>query len=94
MPEAAGHRHIVTSVIEANKGKFLRMKFVADVLHEEFSSKGFKIPLEEEPGASELNVYLDNSRMINILGVKPIDPKKTLIDMANSLINNGAIKKT
>ena len=69
------------------------MKFVAEILHKEFGPKGYKIPLEEEPGAVDPNVFLDNSRMINVLGVKPIDPKQTFIDMANSLIAINAVKK-
>lgn len=35
----------------------------------------------------------DNSRMINVLGVTPIDLKTTLIEMTYSLIERGFIPK-
>lgn len=35
----------------------------------------------------------DNSRYINVLGIQPHDPKKSLIDMAYSMIEKGHIPK-
>ncbi len=87
LPEAVGQRHILISI-----NKYITMKPAAEILHEEFHSKGYKIPLEEEPG-EDPNNSADNTRMIKVLGVTPTDYKKTIIDMANSLINAGLVKK-
>ena len=70
----------------------MTMKTAAEILHAEFGPKGYKIPLEQEPG-DDPNNSADNSRMVKVLGVTPTDYKKTIIDMANSLINAGLVKK-
>ena len=87
--EAAGHRHILVSL-----NNFVSMKTFADILHEEFSPKGFKIPIEENSGANDgKHSMVNNNRMKTVLGItEPIPLKKTVIDMANSLIENGLAK--
>lgn len=35
----------------------------------------------------------DNGRLISVLGIKPIETKKSVIDMAYSLIERGYIPK-
>ena len=35
----------------------------------------------------------DNSRLINVLKIQPTELKKSLIDMANSLIERGIVAK-
>ena len=35
----------------------------------------------------------DNSRLINELSIQPIELKKSIIDMANSLIERGIVPK-
>ena len=39
-------------------------------------------------------IQLDTRRMTNVLGIKPRDPKLTIIDMAYSMIENGMVKKS
>ncbi len=36
----------------------------------------------------------NNERMIKVLGITPIDQKKSMIDMAYSMIESGKVKKT
>ena len=82
-PDAVGHRHIITSSRE-----FVPMKQWADILIEEFEAKGYQIPREVEENTKPLTrSILDDSRMINVLGLTPHDIKSTIIDMANSVIS-------
>lgn len=85
--EAVGHRHIIISL-----NKNITMKTAAEILHAEFGPKGYKIPLEQEPG-DDPNNSCDNTRMVKVLGITPTEYKKTIVDMANSLINAGLVKK-
>ena len=85
--EANGKRHIVASNIRFNS-----MKEFADILREEFEPKGFNIAKDEEPGPGN-NTRVDNSRLIQVLGIEPIALKNTLVDMANSLIEAGIAEK-
>ena len=87
LSEAVGHRHIIISL-----NKYMTMKTAAEILHQEFSPMGYKIPLEQEQG-DDPNNSADNTRMIKVLGVTPTDYKKTILDMAYSLINAGLVKK-
>jgi hypothetical protein len=66
------------------------MKQWADILNEEFGSKGYKIPIQLDNGKT-LFAKIDDSRMRNILGIIPRDFKSTIIDMANSVIENKLI---
>ena len=87
LAEAVGHRHIIIS-----QNKYMTMKTAAEILHKEFSSKGYKIPLEQESN-EDPNNFADNTRMTKVLGITPTDYKKTILDMAYSLINAGLVKK-
>lgn len=87
LPEAAGHRHIITS----EKKMFTRQR-AAEILAKEFGPKGYKVNTQVIP-AEDSNNSIDNTRMIKVLGITPIDYEKTVIDMANSLIDLGVIKK-
>ncbi len=87
VPEAAGHRHIIVSL-----NKYISHQVAAKILHEEFHSQGYKIPLELEPN-EDPNNEADNTRMVKVLGVTPTEYKKTIIDMAYSLIDAGMVKK-
>ena len=63
----------------------------AEILHEEFSSKGYKIPTEPEskdPPKGSKGTW-DDSRMRNVLGMTPHDFRATITDMANSVIEQG-----
>ena len=83
-PEAAGERILIIS-----STNFIPMIRWAQILDKEFTSKGYKIPLEEvETGeAKGKTAKVNDSKMRNILGIKPIEFEKTVIDMAYSLIN-------
>jgi len=36
---------------------------------------------------------VDNTRLTSVLGVKPIDAKQSIIDMAQSMVERGIVKK-
>jgi nucleoside-diphosphate-sugar epimerase len=82
IPDAVGHRHILVS-----SNTTISMKQWADILNEEFGPKGYKIPTELDNGKT-LFAKIDDSRMRNVLGISPRDFKSTVIDMANSIIEN------
>jgi len=88
-PAAVGHRHPIVSQRE-----LIPMKKVADILFDEFHSKGYtKIVRKEAQDGAYAESTIDDSRMINVLGIKPIPLKQTIIEAANSLIENGLVKK-
>ncbi len=67
----------------------------ANILHEEFSEKGFNIPTEldeQKIEAKGKSSKIDDWRMRNVLEIAPTDFKKTIIDMAYSFIKNGIVK--
>lgn len=68
----------------------------AEILHDEFAQKGFKIPIELDENQEQIpmgkNSKIDDSRMRNVLGITPTDFKSTIIDMAYSIIQNGIVK--
>jgi hypothetical protein len=89
LPKASGQRHLVSTTNTP-----ITIKFIAEILNEELSPKGYKISTEslnDEDGKRTVN-YIDNSRMVNVLGVSPIDLKKTLIDTVYSFIEHGIFK--
>ncbi len=86
---AVGHRHPILS-----QPKWINMKYAGEILYEEFNMKqGFKkIPNQIEPGAPNYSTT-DNSRMLNELKIKPYTIRQSLIDMGNSFIQLGLLKK-
>jgi hypothetical protein len=84
-PDAVGHRHII-----ASSTNFIPMKVWADILNEKYGAQGFRIPLdvEQTPPNGE-KCTINDSRMRNVLGITPTDFKKTVLDMAESLIAYG-----
>lgn len=86
-PDAAGHRHIIV-----NEAKWFSLKRAADILAKEFGPKGYKVNTEFE-NADDPNNSSDNTRMVKVLGITPIDYTKTVIDMTDSLISLGIVKK-
>lgn len=87
VPEAAGHRHIIVS-----EAKWFSLKRGADILAREFGPQGYQVCTAVEP-KDDPNNSSDNTRMVKVLGITPIDYAKTVVDMANSLIALGVIKK-
>jgi nucleoside-diphosphate-sugar epimerase len=87
MPEAAGKRFIVVS-----EKKFMSLKQCADIVRKHFPQ--YKLPTEEEPGNGlGKSAQTDDSNLKNILCIKPTGFEKTIIDMTNSLVEKGFIKK-
>lgn len=87
LPEAVGHRHLIVS--EKN---WISTKRTFDILKEHYQTKGYNLSTKFETILNPNNSS-DNSRMVNVLGIKPTDYKKTVIDMAESLIKSGCVKK-
>lgn len=102
--KALSNRHMIVT-------ESMLMKEAAQVLHDEFGPKGYRVPLTVAPNilikitalfdrrVKFLKSVLgkrpkfDGSRFKSMLGSEPIPPKKSLIDMANSMIERGFIKK-
>jgi hypothetical protein len=88
LPGAVGQRHLITSL-----PGMVPMKEWAEILSKEFASKGFKISTDSDPVREKgSKARIDDSRMRKVLEITPIDFKKTLIDMANSMIDQGLVK--
>ena len=69
------------------------MKVWADILNEEFSPKGYKIPTDlESDGKTIASTKIDNARMRNVLGIVPRDFKSTIIDMAYAALQNKLVQ--
>lgn len=85
--EAVGHRHAIMS-----SPQFFSMKDVADILYEEFGPKGYPVAREVDTGSLS-KTTIDNTRMIEVLKITPTPFRNTIIDMANSLIQAGLVKK-
>ena len=68
----------------------------AEILNEEFSQKGFKIPTELDEDQEQIpagkNSKINDSRMRHVLKIAPTDFKSTILDMAYSFIQNGIVK--
>lgn len=89
LPQAAGERIAIVS--EQNYIPMIRW---AHILNKEFSKYDFKIPLEEEVGNGNCKTTkIDNKKMTQLLDIEPTDFNKTIIDLANSLIEKGIVKK-
>ncbi len=89
LPKAAGQRHLISS-----SNTPITIKLMAEILNEELSPKGYKISTEslnDEENKRILNM-IDNSRMINVLGISPTEIKKTLIDTVYSFIEHEIFK--
>ena len=105
VPEAAGHRHILTH-------ENMWLTDIAKIIDAEFRKQGYNVPSTEAPypllwiaGRFDPTIKMllsdvgrvvlhDNKRMTTILGIRPRDAKETIIDMCYSMVENGQIKKT
>lgn len=85
----AGYRHLITSITEG-----IPIQQWAEILQHELEPKGYKISTNADPiSEKEKSLYnVDDSRMRNVLGIVPIDYRKTIIDTAYSLIKHKLIK--
>jgi hypothetical protein len=68
------------------------MKYVGDILYEEFHGQGYPVPAETEAGVVNRST-MDNSRMLKELKIAPITIRQSLIDMANRFIELNIVKK-
>ena len=64
---------------------------IANILREEFASKGYTIP-DKEVGEGKFVVF-DNSKTKEELGINFIPLKQSLIEMAYTMIDMGLIGK-
>lgn len=85
LPDAVGNRHIIETGWFASKDSF-------DILKKNYSNQGYKLITDFEP-VQNPNNRSDTTRMTKVLGIKPTDYEKTIIDMAESLIKYGFVKK-
>ena len=85
-PEAAGNRHIATS---AN----LFLGATADIIAKEFKPYGYETASLGEPVLEAGMFKSDNTRMREVLGIKPIPIEDTFIEMAYNLIETGKVEK-
>lgn len=85
LPQAAGHRHIIETKWGSNREVF-------EILKKKYANQGYKFITEFEK-AENPNNKSDTTRMTKVLGVPATDYEKTIIDMAESLIKSGVIKK-
>lgn len=87
--KAIGHRNLITS----DKNLFSITNWI-DILSKDFGDHKFpEVVIDEEKAKTIKMTLFDNSRMRNILGIEPIDFKSTILDMTNSLIEQGIIDK-
>ena len=89
-PDVVGFRHMIASTTEA-----ITLKDIAKILQEELGSKGYKISTSADAICEKQKdgLKVDDSRMRNVLGITPIDYKKTILDTAYSLIEQNLIKQ-
>ncbi|RNA12384.1 NADPH-dependent aldehyde reductase ARI1-like isoform X1 [Brachionus plicatilis] len=85
LPQAAGHRHIIET-------KWASSREVFDILKKNYANQGYKFITQFEKG-DDPNNKSDTTRMTKVLGVPITEYEKTIIDMAESLIKSGSIKK-
>ena len=92
--------HVKSITVEAAKGHRIftwnqghwRID-IAKTLHDEFQPQGWNIPLNEGPDTGDQKSKVDISPSTDILGIQYLPIKDTLIDMANSMISSGFVKK-
>ncbi len=84
---AVGHRHPILT-----QKDWVSMKYVGEILYEEFYPKGYNVPKETQPGVPNKST-IDNSRMLKELKIVPTSIRQSLIDMANRFIELGILRK-
>lgn len=82
LDEAVGHRFLIVS-----KPNFVPTKEIADIL----KKAGYKINNVVQPITSDAKI--DDYNLRNILKIQPIDFEKTILDTAESLVQNGLISR-
>ena len=85
-PGISGNRFIAYS-------QWTNSKDIADVLHSEFGPQGYTIPTEEVEGTREKNHRVSNKKSKDTFGIEFIPASEAIKAMAQSLIDQGVIKK-
>ncbi|CAF0869056.1 unnamed protein product [Brachionus calyciflorus] len=85
LPEAVGHRHVIETKWASNKEAL-------EVLKKKYANQGFKLITQYESTPSPNN-RSDTTRMTKVLGIQPTSFENSIIDMAESLIKAGIVKK-
>jgi nucleoside-diphosphate-sugar epimerase len=84
VPEAGGERFFVTAGFFTNKD-------IADVIRESHPELESKLPPKDSPSDLPKDIYgYDNSKSQNVLGIKYVPLKKTVVDTVDSLLAVGA----
>ncbi|KAJ5320130.1 hypothetical protein PENANT_c025G01057 [Penicillium antarcticum] len=84
VPEAGGERFFVTAGFFSNKD-------IADVVRETHPELESKLPPKDSPSDLPKDIYeYDNSKSQNVLGIKYVPLKKTVVDTVDSLLAVGA----
>jgi nucleoside-diphosphate-sugar epimerase len=84
VPEAGGERFFVTAGFFTNKD-------IADVIRDTHPELESKLPPKDSPSDLPKDIYgYDNSKSQNILGIKYVPLKKTVVDTVDSLLAVGA----
>ena len=104
--EANGKRHLLVGNIEgiwfSEAAKIINKKFRPmgyPVVTMEAPSVFVRVAAKFDPALRimlpvlDKKIEIDNSRMVNVLGVKPKPIEKTITDMCHSLIELGIVKK-
>lgn len=86
--QAVGHRNLILS-----STSLLSVKNWVEILKEEFGSRGYKIAEVNETNKNVSETKFEDSRMRNVLEITPTDFRSTIIDMTNSLIEFGILKR-
>eukprot|EP00914_Ancora_sagittata_P013490 GHVO01026547.1.p1 GENE.GHVO01026547.1~~GHVO01026547.1.p1 ORF type:complete len:397 (+),score=40.31 GHVO01026547.1:111-1193(+) len=105
IPEAAGNRHLVTSggmwmkemamALDEefkDQGYSIPMREAPNFLISVFGV--FDASLKMIRPMLGITQKVDNTRLRTVLGIEPIDMKKSFVDMAYSMVDRGFIKRT
>lgn len=84
VPEAGGQRFFVTAGYFSNKD-------VADIIRETYPDLESKLPPKDFPSDMPADIYgIDNSKSVNVLGLKYRSLKNSVADTVKSLLAVGA----
>ena len=89
LPEAAGKRHLLMTAS-------MWFREMAQILYDEFHAHGYDVLTDEEPAKPDAPFIVeqcDNTRMLQVLKIKPRPLKESLIEMTRGLIDVGFIGK-
>ncbi|EAU34910.1 conserved hypothetical protein [Aspergillus terreus NIH2624] len=84
VPEAGGQRFFLTAGLYSNKE-------IADIIRDSFPELADKLPSKDEPSDMPTDVYgYDNTKSIQVLGIKYRSLKESVVETVKSLLTIGA----